>query len=62
MTDMDEQALIDYAAEKGARWKLQLDIDWQYASCRPGPLQYLRNASWFGPQGLAKYRLPKNKV
>lgn len=50
------EALRDYAREKGHFWKASLRLDWMRASLS-GPIHALRNASYFGPEGLDKFRL-----
>jgi hypothetical protein len=49
-------ALRAYAKEHGRYWKSHLREAWMTAS-EPGILQQLRNASYFGPTGLIKFKL-----
>ena len=49
-------ALREYAKEHGRCWKRKLRIDWMYARTS-GILQRLRNVSYFGPDGLIRFRL-----
>lgn len=61
-------ALQDYAKEHGRTWKASLSMDWYNARTpgsrtmpnRGGILHGLRNHPRFGPDGLAKFKLPKN--
>ena len=57
LTVEQHRALMTYATEHGRRWKFKLSVAWMNAA-EPGVLQYLRNAIFFGPEGLQRYRLP----
>lgn len=47
-------ALDQYAARNGRNWKSKLRAEWQLGTAGQ-ELQELRNASYFGPAGLAAY-------
>lgn len=59
LTEEELQALAEYARERGPRWKSQLNHDWMSGRTY-GVLHELRNASYFGPSGLVKFRLPNS--
>jgi len=52
----EHAALRAFAARHGRTWKAHLRHAWMDAS-EPGTLQRLRNAHYFGPHGLTRYRL-----
>lgn len=54
----ERDALVAYAKANGRMWKRRLRTAWENAS-ESDILQRLRNASYFGPAGLEKYKLPK---
>lgn len=54
-------ALRTYAPLHGARWKARLRVEGETGSTSP-MLQWLRNHSCFGPNGLNKLRLPPRKA
>jgi hypothetical protein len=56
LTAEEEQAIREYAAREGRRWKSELNLAWYNAS-EPGILQSLRNSH--GPEWLRSYRLAK---
>lgn len=49
-------ALVNYAHAHGPRWKAALRQDWMRARTS-GILEHLRGASYFGPRGLAAFKL-----
>lgn len=58
----EEKLALTYAKNiNGRNWKAMLRAAWMsgdysdYADWAVQPLQYLRNASYFGPEGLAKW-------
>jgi hypothetical protein len=57
LTQPELAALTDYARAHGRTWKSQLNHDWMSGRAF-GILQELRNADYFGPSGLVKFRLP----
>lgn len=62
MTEAQLIALRRFAATYGRTWKQALRDAWMNGSYGArsddaAPLQQLRNASWFGPRGLIKFRL-----
>lgn len=60
--DIFTQALVEYAAKRGRRWKSHLNSDWNHAAVPEGPLlRRLRNETCYGPRWLKKFRLPTRK-
>lgn len=65
LTAEQRTALDHLAAKLGRNWKRDLCLAWEASDYRSVPLaddnadsvlQGLRNASYFGPRGLVKYR------
>jgi len=61
LNTLQKAALRNVASEEGRTWKAKLRTMWEKAEY-PGyeqyaeTLQFLRNCSYFGPQGLIKVR------
>lgn len=51
LSDFEVETLAMYITAHGRAWKAALRDDWMYARV-PGCIQALRNASYFGPDGL----------
>lgn len=56
LTQDEIEAVTEYAARKGRKWKSELNLEWQYARST-GDLHSLRNTH--GPSWLVGYKLPK---
>ena len=64
LADREREALAQCARIWGVyRWKSHLRTAWENGkysvALDSATLQYLRNASYFGPAGLEKFRLPE---
>lgn len=57
LNDEEREALHAYARENGRTWKAKLRQSWENGTATEA-LQRLRNASYFGPSGLQKFKLP----
>lgn len=63
-----EAALREVMRQEGRRWKAALSAMWEkahypgYDPATASNLQYLRNASFFGPRGLRKWRPPQTET
>lgn len=61
LSETEISALVAYARKHGRKWKSVLRDVWMGMAPYDdgGTLRNLRNAEYFGPAGLERFRLPK---